>query len=79
MPARTLVSALVAMPLEAVALPSPVAVPAPLALAKVTRVLLSLVTVLPCASWIVAVRVWLRPEAVEPDSVSRIWVAGPCV
>ena len=77
MPARTLVSALVAMPLAAVAAPSPVAVPAPLTLEKVTEVLLSLVTVLPAASRIVAVSVCAAPETFEPDSVSWICVAVP--
>ena len=61
---------LVATPLEAVALPVPVTVPAPEALAKATTVLLSEVTVLPAASWIVAVRMRLVPEVrfvVAPD------------
>ena len=46
---------LVATPPAAVALPVPVTVPAPEALAKVTTVVLSEVTVLPAASWMVAV------------------------
>ena len=53
-------------------------VPAPEALAKVTTVVLSEVTVLPAASWIVAVRTRVAPEVrlvVEP--VSAIWVAAP--
>ena len=59
----------VATPLEAVALPVPVTVPAPDAFANVTTVELSAVTVLPAASWIVAVRTRVAPEvrlAVEP-------------
>ncbi len=47
----------VATPLEAVALPSPVTVPAPPVFAKVTTVELSLVSVLPLASLRVAVSV----------------------
>ena len=69
---------LVATPATAVALPVPVTVPAPEALAKATTVVLSEVTVLPAASWIVAVRTRVAPEvrlAVEP--VSAIWVAAP--
>ena len=65
------------MPIEAVALPSPVTVPAPPIFAKATEVVLSEVTVLPAASSIVAVSVWLSPEAVEPDSSSWIRVAAP--
>ena len=62
---------LVATPLAAVAVPVPVTVPAPEALAKVTTVVLSPVTVLPAASWIVAVRTRVAPEvrlAVAPVS-----------
>ena len=69
---------LVATPAVAVALPVPVTVPAPDCLAKLTTVLLSAVTVLPAASWIVAVSTRVAPEArlaVEP--VSAIWVAAP--
>ena len=55
-PARTPVTVLVATPLEAVAVPVPQTVPVPEAWAKVTEVELSEVTVLPAASWIVAVR-----------------------
>ena len=61
----------VATPLEAVALPVPLIVPVPEALAKATSVVLSEVTVLPAASWIVAVRTRVMPEvrfAVEPVS-----------
>ena len=69
---------LVAMPLAAVAVPGPVTVPAPDCLAKVTTVVLSAVTVLPAASWIVAVRTRVAPEVrfvVAP--VSAIWAAAP--
>ena len=69
---------LVATPLAAVAVPVPVTVPAPDCLAKVTTVVLSEVTVLPAASWIVAVSTRVAPEVrlvVEP--VSEIWVAAP--
>ena len=51
---------LVATPATAVSLPVPVTVPAPEALAKATTVVLSEVTVLPAASWIVAVRTRVR-------------------
>ena len=67
----------VATPLDAVAVPVPVTVPAPDCLAKVTTVVLSAVTVLPAASWIVAVRTRVAPEvrlAVEP--LSAICVGG---
>ena len=69
---------LVATPATAVSLPVPVTVPAPEALAKATTVVLSEVTVLPAASWIVAVRTRVAPEvrlAVEP--VRTIWAAAP--
>ena len=56
-PASLFVTVLVATPLDAVALPSPATVPAPPVFAKATTVELSLVTVFPCASWIVAVSV----------------------
>ena len=59
-------------------MPVPVTVPAPDALAKVTTVVLSAVTVLPAASWIVAVSTRVAPEArlaVEP--VSAMWAAAP--
>ena len=68
----------VATPLAAVAVPVPVTVPAPDCLPKVTTVVLSAVTVLPAASWIVAVRTRVAPEVrlvVAP--VSAIWVAAP--
>ena len=77
-PARAPVMVLVATPATAVSLPVPVTVPAPEALAKATTVVLSEVTVLPAASWIVAVRRRVAPEvrlAVEP--VRAIWVAAP--
>ena len=57
------VTVLVAMPATAVSLPVPVTVPAPDALAKPTTVVLSEVTVLPAASWIVAVSRRVAPEA----------------
>ena len=63
------VTAFVATPATAVSLPVPVTVPAPEALPKATTVVLSEVTVLPAASWIVAVSTRLAPEvrsAVEP-------------
>ena len=56
----------------------PVTVPAPDALVKATTVLLSEVTVLPAASWIVAVKTRVAPElrlVVAP--VRAIWVAAP--
>ena len=68
----------VATPATAVSLPVPVTVPAPEALAKATTVVLSEVTVLPAASWIVAVRTRVAPEVrlvVAP--VSAIWAAAP--
>ena len=68
-PTRAPVIVLVATPAVAVAVPVPVTVPAPDCLAKVMTVLLSAVTVLPAASWIVAVRTRVAPEArlaVEP-------------
>ncbi len=77
-PARTPVTVLVATPLEAVALPVPPTVPAPEALVKATTVELSAVTVLPAASWTVAVSRRVAPavrSAVEP--ASAIWAAAP--
>ena len=68
-PASWPVIVLVATPATAVSLPVPVTVPAPEALAKATTVVLSVVTVLPAASWIVAVSTRVAPEvrsAVEP-------------
>ena len=70
-------SVFVATPFDAVALPSPVTVPAPPVFAKATTVELSLVTVLPFASSIVAVSVCAFPATFEPLSVSAICVAGP--
>ena len=67
-----------ATPATAVSLPVPVTVPAPEALAKATTVVLSEVTVLPAASWIVAVSTRVAPEVrlvVAP--VSEIWAAAP--
>ena len=77
-PASWPVIVLVATPATAVSLPVPVTVPAPEALAKATTVLLSEVTVLPAASWIVAVSTRVAPEVrlvVAP--VRAIWVAAP--
>ena len=71
-PARTPVIVLVATPATAVSLPVPLTVPAPDALVKATTVVLSLVTVLPAASLIVAVRTRVAPEVrfvVAPVSV----------
>ena len=68
----------VATPLAAVAVPAPVTVPVPDCLPKVMTVVLSAVTVLPAASWIVAVRTRVAPEVrlvVAP--VSAIWAAAP--
>ena len=53
---------LVATPVAAVSLPVPLMVPGPEALAKLTTVELSEVTVLPAASWIVAVSTRVAPE-----------------
>ena len=77
-PTRAPVIVFVATPLAAVAVPVPVTVPAPDCLAKVTTVVLSAVTVLPAASWIVAVSTRVAPEVrfvVEP--VSAICAAVP--
>ena len=77
-PTSAPVIVLVATPPTAVSLPVPVTVPAPEALAKATTVVLSQVTVLPAASWIVAVRTRVAPEVrlvVAP--VSAIWAAAP--
>ena len=76
-PASAPVIVFVATPATAVSLPVPVTVPAPEALANATTVVLSEVTVLPAASWIVAVRTRVAPEvrlAVAP--VSAICVGG---
>ena len=77
-PASLFVTVFVATPFEAVALPRPVTVPVPPVFANATTVELSLVTVFPCASRIVAVSVCVLPATVEPLSVSVICVAGPC-
>ena len=69
---------LVATPATAVSFPVPVTVPAPEALANATTVALSLVTVLPAASWIVAVSSRVAPEVrlvVAP--VSTMSAAAP--
>ena len=67
----------VAMPALAVAEPRPETVPGPPVFAKVTTVELSLVRVLPFASWRVAVSVWVSPAVVEPLSVRTIWAPAP--
>ena len=72
-------TAFVATPAEAVELPRPMTVPAPPVFAKTTTVELSLVTVFPWASWIVAVSVWALPATLEPLSASAICIPGPCV
>jgi hypothetical protein len=77
-PASMFVTCRVATPLEAVAFPRPVTVPAPPVLPNATTVELSLVTVLPFASSIVAVRVCTFPATVEPLCASAICAAGPC-
>ena len=77
-PASWPVIVFVATPAAAVALPVPVTVPAPRCLANATTVVLSEVTVLPAASWIVAVSRRVVPEVrsvVEP--VSAICAAAP--
>ena len=77
-PASWPVTVLVATPATAVSLPVPLTVPAPEALPKATTVVLSEVTVLPAASWTVAVSMRVAPEVrlvVEP--VSETWAAAP--
>ncbi len=76
-PVATLATTFVATPAEAVALPSAVTVPVPPVFANATTVALSEVTVLPAVSWIVAVSVWLSPDAVEPEWMSAICAAAP--
>ena len=77
-PTRAPVIVLVATPAAAVALPVPVTVPAPDALVKAMTVVLSAVTVLPAASWMVAVRTRVAPEVrLVVGPVSAIWVAAP--
>ena len=77
-PTRTPVIVLVATPLAAVAVPVPLTVPAPDCLAKLTTVVLSAVTVLPAASWIVAVSTRVAPEVrLVTRRVSEICVAAP--
>ena len=78
-PTSAPVMVFVATPLAAVAVPVPVTVPAPDCLPKVTTVVLSAVTVLPAASWIVAVRTRVAPEvrfvgrAGEGDLAAAPW------
>ena len=77
-PTSAPVIVLVATPATAVSFPVPVTVPVPEALAKATTVVLSLVTVLPAASWIVAVSTRVAPEVrlvVAP--VSTMSAAAP--
>ena len=72
-PARTPVTVLVATPLVTVSVPRPLTLPAPVVWANVMTVELSVVTVLPAASWIVAVRTRGAPE-VRPVAPPRaIW------
>jgi hypothetical protein len=80
-PARAPVTESVAMPPLAEALPSPVTVPVPPGLAKVTLTPASapVETVFPAASSIVAVRVSETPEARAVPPVSTILVAPPAV
>ena len=77
-PVSAFVTVLVAIPAAAVAVPSPVTLPAPPVCANVTTVELSAVTVLPAASSIVAVSVWSSPETLEPEWLSSIAAAAPC-
>ncbi len=77
-PATSPVTVLVATPLDAVAFPRPVTVPSPPDWAKATTVELSEVTTLPAASFRVAVRRRVEPEArstVEP--VTTMSAAAP--
>ena len=67
----------VAIPSVAVTESSPVTVPVPLVLAKVTTLESSSVTVLPAASTTVAVSVWVAPETFDPDSTSSSATAAP--
>ena len=67
-PINLFVAVAVATPFTAVAAPGKVAVPVPEFLLNVTWVVLSVVTVLPPASWIVPVSVRDPPPAVEPGS-----------
>ena len=70
-PMRTPVIVFVATPAAAVAVPVPLSVPAPDALAKETTVELSDVTVFPAASWTDAVSSRVVPDArsvVKPAS-----------
>ena len=70
---------LVATPPTAVALPVPVTVPVPDACANATTVELSAVTVLPAASWIVAVSTRVAPEARSAVEPVRTIVGGGAV
>src|SRR6266545_1162420 len=77
-PASAPVTVFVAMPAEAVAAPSPVTVPVPAVLAKVTLVVLSPVRRLPAASRTSAVRSRFEPDArFEVALVKVRWSAAP--
>src|SRR5712692_2028348 len=77
-PASAPVRVLEATPPEAVAVPRPVTVPAPLVFANVTTVELSLVTRLPRASRISAVTVRVVPDLrVAVELVKLRWSAEP--
>ena len=76
-PAAVFVTSIDATPLAAVSVPSPVTVPEPPVLANATTVELSEVTVFPAASWIVAVSVFVAPEALDPEASRSIVVAVP--
>ena len=67
-PVSKLVAVAVTTPLEAVAAAGKLAVPVPEFLLKVTCVVLSVVTVLPPASWIVAVTCDCRRQSSSPTS-----------
>ncbi len=70
---------IVATPLAAVAAPSPASEPLPAVWAKVTLVVLSVVMVLPAASWIVPVSARVAPEArlaTEPPMTTLLGGAG---
>jgi hypothetical protein len=66
-PASAPVTVFVATPLDAIAVPKPVTTPVPAVFANVTDVELSLVTVFPAASLIVAVN-----PRVDPDTKSTV-------
>ena len=80
-PARVPVTSLVATPLPAVTAPArPLTAPAPPLWENVTLVELSVVTVLPLASSIVAVIVRVEPEARFPVAeLTTTWLAAPAL